>query len=339
MTIRSEIENLIDRARELAAKADFASAEKVLAMAREQVGENAELGVRVDDAERVLAEERLRAAHLRRTLDEIADLIDQGRLLEADLALMGARANFGARRGLSELREHLDSRREERLEVRARGLIEEADRLAEAGDMESALGILDKARLVAPERRDTGEEALHQAFESREMIWSREITERGRHTALRTLERRFRSALDENRFADALAELKAAETKLGADDAFSGWRERLKRGKRKRIRERVHQAGMALEAERFGDAAQCLHEALELDPGNRWLTDQLVEVEERRRDASSGLTAHLRPLLDDARRAHAAGDLLRARLLIAQARQLAPDDPETRELAHQLDPS
>ena len=335
---QSTIDALFESVRERISNADFGGAERLLERARPMAEGDDAVARQIQLVARELDEERDQARKLRQALDNMEQMLTDGRLVEADLAVMEARASFGPRRGLSDLRRRLDAIREERLSNKVRELIEEADRLAEAGQVEVALGVLDKARLATPERRQAVEDDLQQALETREMSWSRQVEKRDRKSVSRDLERRTAKALAEHRFDVAARDIEIAARYLGnEDDLIVEQRRLLGKAKRRRLRDRVHHAGLALEAERFDDAVRCLEEALVLDPKNSWLREHLEHAEEMRHAAAAEIGVHVRTLVDAARAAQSSGDLLRARLLMTQALEMAPEDESLRELARELD--
>ncbi len=106
-----------------------------------------------------------------------------------------------------------------------------------------------------------------------------------------------------------------------------------------RVGELVRDAGVAFEAERFRDAADLLRQALELTPEDPWLRNRLaaaeagrrrLEEQERRRQKAS-------LLLRQAEAAESCRDILKARLLVTEALEHEPDNPEAQALAKVLD--
>ncbi len=155
-------------------------------------------------------------------------------------------------------------------------------------------------------------------------------------------ERRLLALIRRQDFVTAREVLAAAELELGSL-ATRPLLRLLSRTVDEWIQGLVKQAGEAFETERFDTAADCLAKVLVLDPDNDWIQNRLERArtslerqqeETRRRDARD---AQARALLLEAEQARAGKDVLKARLLVANALELKPDFEQATALARSLD--
>ncbi len=157
------------------------------------------------------------------------------------------------------------------------------------------------------------------------------------------VERRLLHLIRKQDLVTARETLAAAVADSSSEAAFEPLFRLLSRTVNERIQDLVGQAGLSFEAERFDDAADCLSQVLALDPGDDWIRNRLEraragqrrqEEEIRRRQQQE---AKARARLRAAEQASADRDVLKARLLLAEALELEPDLEEAAALATQLD--
>ncbi len=164
-----------------------------------------------------------------------------------------------------------------------------------------------------------------------------------RRDAVAELEGRLLDLIRRQDLAAAQEALTQGEAELGSESDFEPLSRLVAKTVEERIQELVKQAGVAFEAERFGSAIDSLRQVLELDPKNAWIRSRLAraeagqqrqEVEVRRRRTRD---AKLRAYLREAETARDGNDVLRARLLVAKALELKPDDAGAAALARSFD--
>ncbi len=221
----------------------------------------------------------------------VAALLDQGALMEADRVLFQATETYGSGGDLASVRKRLDELYHRELVAKVRALLDQAEKLAAAGDTVQALEAVRKAQAMAPEDAELARELAARAHEVRARIGSAE-----------------RRDQEKSRIAA-------------------------------RVRELVREAGIAFEAERFPEAADRLREALEATPDDPWLRGRLTAAEagQQRLEEAERQHREARSLLRQAEAAVSCRDVLKARLLVTEALELAPESSEARALAKVLD--
>jgi serine/threonine protein kinase len=274
---------------------------------------------------------------LARLVTEVEELLSSGKLIEADRMLFQARETHGPDPELSTMRDRLDALYQNSLESEVRALLSRVEAHLDEDEFSRAVEILDKARAAAPPGSPLIEEIDAAAAEVR-----RRSDERRSRRAVDEAERRLLVLIRRKDFTKAREMLSEAETELGAP-AIKPLRKLLSRTVDDWIQGQVKQAGVAFEAERFGDAAACLEKILTVDPANGWIKNRLERAragqrrqqEEHRRQQE--LDAKASALLSEAEQARDRGDLLRARLLVAGVLELKPDLDRATALAQILD--
>ena len=172
---------------------------------------------------------------------------------------------------------------------------------------------------------------------------ARRARQRHRQRYLDEVEQRLLSLIRKRELVAAREVLARAGTEMGSESAIEPLVRLLARTVDERIQELVQRAGVAFEAERFEAAAKSLRQVLALDPDNAWIRSRLERAEagqrlgeeeaRRRRDRHQRARDYLREALA----ARASQDLLKARLLVAKALELKPEDREAAALAKDLD--
>ena len=270
-------------------------------------------------------------------MTEVEELLDSGKLVEADRKLFQAHETHGPKPELSTMRDRLDALYGHSLESEVRDLLSRVKAHLDEDDFTRAGEILDKARAAAPPNSPLTREIEAAGAEVRQR---RE--ERQQALAVADVERRLLVLIRRKDFAKAREMLSQAEAQLGIS-ATEPLSKLLSRTVGDWIQGLVKQAGVAFEAERFADAATCLEKVLAVDPEDDWIRNRLERAragqrrqqEELRRQEEQ--TARAGALLSEAEQARDRGDVLRARLLVASALEIRPDFDRAMALAKALD--
>ncbi len=281
-----------------------------------------------------VAEGARRAEEVEKIVARVEELLASGQLMQADRVLFQAAETLGSPPPLAAVRERLDKLHHRELDSEVRGLVEGADDLAAAGEIERALEVLRKARVLVPAGCE-----LEQTLQRRIRELEHGMVEGDRLRAVARSEREILHLVQRRQLAAAAAALAVAREELGAAEAFDTLRQLIEKTREERLQSLVQQAGVAFEAEDFGRAADLLRQALELRDEDPWIRDRLRRAEselgrqqeERRRAEDS------RAFLHQAEEASRAEDYLKARLLVAKAIELAPENAAARALAKRLD--
>ncbi len=275
---------------------------------------------------------------IRQLADEVDELLQSGKLIEADRMLFQAQESQGPSPELTTLRRRLDALYQREAEVEVRELISDAETFLEEEDFTRAFEILDKARATAPPESPLNERivAATQQAKGRQKDLQNQ-------RAVAEVERRLLILIRRQDFVAARQLLATAGAEPDAGTAFEPLRRLLSKTIDDWIQGLVKEAGIAFEAEQFKVAADRLERVLELDPDNGWIRSRLdraraglkrQQEEIRRRDEQE---ARARDLLRQAERAHEEKDVLKARILVANALKLKPDFQQATELARSLD--
>ncbi len=273
-----------------------------------------------------------------RLADEVDGLLQSGKLIEADRMLFQARERQGSSPELTTLRRRLDSLYQHEAETEVRGLVSDAEARLEEEDFTRAFEILDKARATAPSDSSLNEQIA--AVTDRARARQRELQSQ---RSVADVERRLLVLIRRKDFVAARKVLATAEAEPDVQAAIEPLRRLLSRTVDEWIQGLVKQAGVAFEAERFEAAADCLEKVLGLDPDNDWIRSRLERAragfrqQQERIRRQDDREARARGFLREAERARDAKDVLKARLLIANALELKPDFSEATALARTLD--
>ncbi len=198
--------------------------------------------------------------------------------------------------------------------------------------------ILDKASAAAAPGSPLDEEIGAAADRAR-----RRQADQQQRRSIAEVERRLLVLIRRKDFMKAREVLAAAEAELGPRPVVEPLRRLLSRAVDEWIQVLVKEAGVAFEAERFAAAADCLGQVLALDPDNDWIRSRLERArsglarqqEEIRRRGER--EAKARALVREAEKARDDRDVLKARLLVANALELKPGFGEAAALARDLD--
>lgn len=136
-----------------------------------------------------------------------------------------------------------------------------------------------------------------------------------------------------------------AELQTGLDGSVRRYRQareeedRRREKAKRRVEKLVRRAGIAFESSRFDEAAADLRRALESAPGDRWIRGRLAEAEARQRrlEERRERQQQAAELLAQVEEAEKRRDVLKARLLVARALELDPENPLARARAMELD--
>ncbi len=279
-----------------------------------------------------------RQGALDRLAGEVEELLESGKLIEADRMLFQAGEAHGPAPELARLRRRLDELYQHGVETEVRTLVSSAEAQLAGQDFTRAFETLEKARTTAPPDSALAGEVAAITERVR-----RRQEERQRRQSIAELERRLLGLIRRQELNGLREVLDAAEAELGSEPAFESLRRFVAKTIEERIQELVGHAGVAFEAERFAAAADRLRQVLKLDPGNGWIRSRLqaAEASQRRQAEESRRRqerdARMRGNLRDAAAARDGGDVLKARLLVAKALELKPDDREAAALAKELD--
>ena len=284
------------------------------------------------------AETETREDAIERLVTEVQELLQSGKLIEADRKLFQAQEEHGPNPELSTMRERLDELYQRGVESEVRVLVSRAEAHMEEEEFTRALEVLEKAGAAAPSGSPLGEEIDATAARARSGQ-----QERKRRQSLAEIEQRLLVLIRRNDFVAAREVLAAAEAELDSPSAVEPLRRLLSRTVDDWIQGLVKQAGVAFESERFDAAADCLTRVLQLDPGNDWIRSRLerARASQRRQQQAARQRqereAKARALIGEAEAAREEKDVLRARLLVAKALELKPGLSEAADLAKALD--
>ncbi len=275
---------------------------------------------------------------VRRLVGEVEELLRSGKLIEADRMLFQARETHGSDPRLTTLRQRLDESYQRGVESEVRALVSRAEAHLDEEDFTRALETLDKARTTAA----PGSPLIEEIAEATHRVRRRQQEQQQRRSIVE-VERRLLVLIRRKDFVAGRKLLAAAEAESGSPAAIEPLHRLLSRTIDESIQELVKQAGIAFEAERFDTAVDCLGKVLVLDPGNDWIRSRLERArsglarqqDEIRRRTERDAKAHA--LLRAAEKARAEEDVLKARLLVANALKLKPDFGEAAALAKNLD--
>jgi serine/threonine-protein kinase len=317
-------ERLLDAAREHSLGEDFETAGKLLEQAREVAGDDPERRRRVGAAGDEIDRRERQRGEVAEVVEKVRGLLSEGRLMEADREIFQAGERYGMPRSLGEVREQLDELYQQEREATVRDLLAQAAERASQGDLERALDVIHKARAALP-----AESALQEELRARQEEYRRRIAEEQRARLVAAAEPRIEGHLDAGELAAARDALEAAEAEVGSSAPFEELRRRIDRAIHKRLHRLVKEAGVALRDGCLEEASEPLRSAVELQPDDPWIRARLREAEERE--------SRFRELLGQAEESREQRDFLKARLLVAEALELRPDDDGAREMAAELD--
>ncbi len=275
---------------------------------------------------------------IRQLADEVDELLQSGKLIEADRMLFQAHESQGPSPELTTLRRRLDALYQREAEAEVRELISDAETFLEEEDFTRAFEILDKARATAPP-----DSPLHGRIAAAiQEAKSRQKDLQNQH-AVAEVERRLLILIRRQDFVAARQLLATAGAESDAVTALEPLRRLLSKTIEDWIQGLVKEAGIAFEAEQFEVAADRLGKVLELDPDNGWIRSRLdrahaglkrQQEEIRRRTEQE---AQARDFLRQAERARDQKDVLKARILVANALKLKPGFQQATALARSLD--
>jgi len=285
--LRSNLVQEIDEAVHLREAGELTQAIRTLEKVRERARDDPDsTGVReqLDHEEEELEKAHRRAAELDEALYRIEKLIGNGKLVEADRELYQALETFGHEKALTKLRSNLEKIHHQERNLQVRALLEEAAKLAEAGEVSKALKSLAKARITAPARSELQGEIDAAEERCRAQLKDLELAR-----ALHGLETKVRKTLEEAGAASAQAELQGLASRFEGPTGqivFDGLRQAVADAYQDRVNHLIRDAGTAIEAKRFGEAVVHLEEALAIDPTDEWIQDRLSQAREALEAAS-----------------------------------------------------
>lgn len=207
-------------------------------------------------------------------------LLDRGALMEADRILFQATESYGSGGDLAAVRRRLDELYHRELAAKVRGLLDQAEKLAAAGDTGQALEAVRMAQAMAPEDLELARELAARAHEVRALVNSAE--RRGREAAeiaarVRDLVREAGLAFEAERFQEAADRLREALESTPDDpwlrsrlEAAEAGQRRLEEaeGRRREARSLLRQAQAAESCRDVLKAQLLVTKALELAPEN-----------------------------------------------------------------------
>jgi serine/threonine-protein kinase len=290
-----------------------------------------------------------RDAAVAEVVREVEALLDRGALMEADRLLFQATERLGED-GLGGVRQRLDELYHRELAGKVRGLLGEAESLAEAGRTGAALEAVRKAQAMAPEDLELARELAERAHEVRARIGTAERRgKEARRTAarVRDLVRDAGIAFEAGGFAEAADRLREALA-LTPDDpwlrdrlaAAEAGRQRLEQQEERR-REARSLLGQAAEAESCRDVLKArllVTRALELDPDDTEALELAKALD--RRPIEPALTPEVAAVLREVCGLRRGGERLAAwRRLQAAIEELGADEALEalrREIADEL---
>jgi len=271
-------------------------------------------------------------------VSEVDTLLQSGKLIEADRVLFQARESYGSTSELTTMKAKLDRLYQVNIETLVREQIAQANELADNADFAGALKILDKARAAAPPSS-----SLLQSVETAITTIGEQRDSHRRSRGIANAERRLVQLIGRRDLTAAKNTLDNDCSELGEGSDLRPLRQLLAKTIEEHIKDLVQRAGIAHDENRFADAADCLTEILELDPKNRWIRDRLQKVrasqaqQAKEQQRLQQQDSDARALLQQAQTAHRERDVLKARVLIARALELRPDDADMLDLARSLD--
>lgn len=279
--LRSTLVGELDEVARLREAGELTQAIRTLQKVRERAGDDADstgVNERLEQEEQELENAHRRAAELDEALFRIEKLIGDGKLVEADRDLYQALETFGNEEALAKLRSDLEQvhHRERNLQVRA--LLDEAVKLAEAGEPSKALKALEKARIMAPERSELQGEIDEAEERCRAQLKDLDLAK-----ALHGLETKVRRTLEEDGPDSAQAQLQELASRFEGPTAqivFDGLRQAVADAYQERVNHLIRDAGTAIEARRFEEAIVHLEEALAIDPTDEWIQDRLSQAKD-----------------------------------------------------------
>ncbi len=210
---------------------------------------------------------------------EVDQLLQSGKLIEADRVLFQARETHGAASELTTMKARLDALYQRGVESEVHNLMSRADLLVQEDDYTQALEVLEKARATAPSKSslvgdvDNALASLQRNHNTRQA--NRSITE---------LEDRLNALIQDQELVAARTLLDQAAGELATEPAFEPLRNRLTQALSGRIQALVKQAGIANEGQNFATAIRTLDQVLELEPDNSWIRKQLEQAEIAQRE-------------------------------------------------------
>ncbi|MEM7585430.1 MAG: protein kinase [Acidobacteriota bacterium] len=217
------------------------------------------------------AKERASSRAIDRLVAEVDQLLQSGRLIEADRVLFQARETHGSTAELTTMKARLDAQYQRGVETEVRALMSRADLLTRDDDYTQAYEVLEKARAAAPPRSALIGEV------DRAITGLRDAQQEQR--SITAVTSRLDGMIERQELAAARDMLARAEVASADEPAFSALRERLERVTSGRVQELVQQAGLAHEGQRFETAVSLLQQVLEIAPDNTWIRKRLARAE------------------------------------------------------------